>query len=170
MMVLNVLLLIFGVLAALVLLCLAVIWFEKKAPGEEFDERQKIDRGNAYRLSLHVGVFYFLGVFTYLQFTKNMEHVLLLLFIGLELQLMAFHIYCLLKRSALPLSQKPWHTIISYGIVSVVDVANFLMWRSVDSRYTEGIADHAWMELMTAVTFGALAVMHLISLLWKEKE
>lgn len=165
-----VLLLIFGALVALVLLCLGAIWFEKRAPGEDYDERQKIDRGNAYRISFHVGVVYFLGVLIYLELSKNMEYVILLLFVGMELQLMTFHIYCLLKRSALPLSKKPLASAMSYGLLSAIWVVNFLSWRRADSRYTAQITDNAWIQLTGAAFFGALAVMYLISHFWKERE
>lgn len=40
-----------GVLILLVLVCLGAVWLERRFPGKRFDERQKIARGNAYRLS-----------------------------------------------------------------------------------------------------------------------
>ena len=53
---------IFAALAAIVLLCLGVIWVQKRYPSENFDERQKLARGKASTLALIVGVVYFLGV------------------------------------------------------------------------------------------------------------
>lgn len=165
-----VLLVVFGVLLAMVLLCMAAIWLEKKAPGEDYDERQKIARGNAYRLSFFVGAFYFLGLFFYLEISKKLDHVVFWLFVGMELQLMTFHIYCLLKRSALPFSKKPLHSAISYGLLAVLWVVNFFSWRRADSRFAMGITDNTLMQLILAVSFGALSVMYLISHFWKEKE
>ena len=43
----HALLLMLGMLAAMVLVCLLVIWLEKELPGDQYDERQKIARGHA---------------------------------------------------------------------------------------------------------------------------
>ena len=58
----NAVFLLLGILALLVAVCLGVVWLERRFPGKKFDERQKIARGNAYRLSSWVGNVYFLVI------------------------------------------------------------------------------------------------------------
>ena len=44
---------ILAALAGIVLLCLGVLWVQKRYPSEEYDERQKIARGKASSLAIH---------------------------------------------------------------------------------------------------------------------
>ena len=174
MMIGKMLLLILGILAGLVLLCACVIWFEKRAPGETYDERQKIARGNAYRLSTWVGLIYTIAAFAYLEFQSESAAVeaTTLLFVGLELQLMAFHIYCLLTNSAMPLGEKGWITVGGYLCCGSMNFQSFRQTRGSYARIygSDVIPEECWMFFSLAVTFVTLAAMHLIRLLWKEKE
>ena len=162
-----------GILLGIVLLCLAVIYLERKAPSEEFDERQKIMRGNAHRLSLVVGFVYFLVVTAILirqvEGEKTVEPFLLIFF-GLEVQMLVLHTYCLLTHSALPLSGKPVTTIVCYvfsGLIQLGYIANRLGDFPL-SLVGQGSA--GWIHLTGGVFFLYLALMHALRLLWKEKE
>ena len=42
-----------GILAGIVLLCMGVLWVQKRYPSEDYDERQKIARGKASSLAIH---------------------------------------------------------------------------------------------------------------------
>lgn len=164
------LLLMLGVLPLLVLFCAAVIFLERKFPSKKYDERQKIARGNSYRLGYGVSVVYYLAVMGYLLFGMEKEKTVepyLLIFAGYVLQLMVSHIYCMLTHAALPLSEKPGLTIVGYLF------CGFLQLTIVD--YSKpfpliGRGSQAWVHLAAGVFFIALAVMHIISLLLREKE
>lgn len=159
-----------AVLSLLVILCAAVIWVERKFSSEKYDERQKIARGNGYRVSFWVSAVYYLIVMSVMIFQvekpKTVEPYLLI-FGGLILQVMASHIYCILTHAALPLSEKPWVAVICYLFSGALQL--------LTNDYSEpfplvGRGSEAWVRLMTAVSFFMLAAMHLISLLRREKE
>jgi len=60
--VLQILFIMLGILLGIVLLCLGVIYLEKKAPTKNYDERQLHARARAHRLSFWVGFIYSLLV------------------------------------------------------------------------------------------------------------
>ena len=106
-----------GTLALVIVLCAAAVWIEKKFPGKEYDERQKAARGRGYRLSFWVGFAYFVGVALVLLQQVDGEKTVepyLLVFIGLMLQGVVEHTYCLFTHSALPLSQNRVATVLGY--------------------------------------------------------
>ena len=150
--------------------CCVCLWFEKKAPSEEYDERQKIAQGNACGVSLGVGIVYFVLVIYWMKEDKMPAEGYLVVFAGLVLQLMVHHIYCLLTHAALPLSGKPWVTIGNYTILAVVWILRATMYDPSWGMSLYGAGSGFWAIVLGAFCFCALAVMHLISLLWKEKE
>lgn len=160
---------ILGGIAALVALCMAVIRGEKRKESGEYDERQRQAQGNAYRLSFNVGFFYFIGLWLCMGMGRfeEMETVATVLFAGIVMQAMVFHIYCLLSHAALPLSDKgkPWRMIWMHTCLSAVHFGRFGMKLFRDGRYTENTSADSWGELILAVTFGVLALMHLIQYL-----
>lgn len=157
-----------AVLAGIVLLCAGGIRWEKRHSGdqdEEYDERQKYARGNAYRLSFYVSFCYYLGLLWCMRFMEELESVYMLLFVGVGLQLMVFHIYCLLSHAALPLSEtdKPWRVIYVYSGLAVLAVIDFLKFAVFGKA--EGLTElsgNAVRSLILCVTWGSLALMHLI--------
>lgn len=162
-----------GILLGIVLFCLGVIYLEKKAPGEEFDERQKIMRGNAHRLSLMVGFVYFLVVTAVLIRQVDGEKTVepfLLIFFGLEIQLLVLHTYCLLTHSALPLSEKPITAIVCYTVSGLIQLGYIFNRLGDFPLAMVGYGSSGWIHLTTGVFFLYLALMHLIALLHKEKE
>lgn len=161
-----------GAIAALMALCMAVIRLEKRNDSGEFDERQRQIQGNAYRLSFYVGFVYFLGLRFCLFHFGEMEAVATLLFAGIVIQLMVYHIYCLLNHAALPLSDKgkPWRMIWVHGWLSAINFTNFGMKVFLVGRYANKDASDPWGELILAVAFAALALMHLIQYFRDRKE
>ena len=159
-----------AVLAAIVLLCAAVIWFERKFPGKAYDERQNLYRGNAYSAAFWVGAAYFFAYICWLlpdSFEPPVElDPFLVVYIGLIIQAMVFHTYCLLTKSALPLSGKPIFSMISYGMLGTQSLLNYYF--RLNNPY---VGDSMQVvSLVNGFSFYALILMHLISLLWKEKE
>ena len=165
---------ILGVLVFAFLICLAVIWLERKFPGKQFDERQKIARGNAYRVSMCVGSIYYLGVMIYLASqegeTAGVFDFNILVVWGLILQVLVLHIYSLLTHSALPMGETPHIAIKGYLLFGVV----CLIWSGYESTssITILIGKENWMRLKLAmgIVFLALAAMHELRLRWKEKD
>lgn len=152
-----------GMIAALVVLCLAVIHREKQRKEENYDERQAQDRGNAYRISFYVSLFYFLGLLFCMDYLESMESTSMLLYIGVLLQLMVFDIYCLLTHAALPLSErKPWRAVWCYAVLCAVNLAYFGMNVSESGADVSG---NALRYLILSAVFGAFALMHLIQYL-----
>lgn len=160
---------ILGGMAVLVALCMVVIRIEKRSPDTEYDERQKQVRGNAYRISFYVSFAYFLALLycVGLGVFDEMESVATLLFTGVVIQMMVFHIYCLLAHAALPLSDKgkPWRAIWGHAGLSAMNFGNFGMGVFLDGRYAKNASGGHWRNLILAIAFGLLALMHLIQYL-----
>ena len=162
-----------GILVGIVVLCAGVIYLQKKAPGQEYDERQKIMRGKASDLSLTTGFVYFLVVTAILirqvEGEKTVEPFLLIFF-GLELQMLVYHTYCLLTHSAMPLSQRPVTAVVCYSFSGLIQFL-YIFNRLGDFPIAMvGRGSAGWIHLTGGVFFLYLALMHLIQMLWKEKE
>lgn len=103
-------LLVVGLLAAVVLLCVVVTWIEKKFPRTEYDERQKIVQGKAYALAFNAGLLYYIPVTIWQMLQaeagKSFMEMYLVLFVGLWVQMLLFNTYCIFHGAGLPLSQK----------------------------------------------------------------
>ena len=166
----NAVFLLLGILALLVAVCLGVVWLERRFPGKKFDERQKIARGNAYRLSSLVGNVYFLVILAIMirwpDLTRFVEPYLLI-FLGLELEVMVMHIYCIITHASLPLSEKPAVTICSYLFIGVLYLTMVDFSRPLD---LVGYDSNRLIWLSLGLLFLAVAVMHILSLLHREKE
>ena len=169
----TILLWMLGILVGIVLFCAVVIFLERKFPGKEYDERQKIMRGKASDLSLTTGFVYFLVVTAILirqvEGGKTVEPFLLIFF-GLELQMLVYHTYCLLTHSAMPLSQRPVTAVVCYSFSGLLQLG-FIYNRLGDFPIAMvGRGSAGWIHLTGGVFFLYLALMHLIQMLWKEKE
>jgi hypothetical protein len=161
-------------LAAIVLLCLGVLWVQKRYPSEEFDERQKIAQGKASSLAMIVGSLYFVGISTILinqvENTKTVEPYLLVM-IGIELMLMVDHTYCLLCHAALPFSQKGGTTAICYLIMGLVDIGQFALRKEwVTTLSWVGRGTQPLFYLLLGIGFLYLGLMHTIAWLRDRKE
>ena len=159
--------------AALMLLCTAVIRFEKKHPGKDYDERQKQARGNAYRFSFWMGFAYYFVLYIAVlwYFPKDLRpgNVAPAMFIGMLIQAMSFHIYCFFTHADLPLSEKPIVSIWSYTVLAAFNLLELVI---------DGVKEFSLLQpglnslsrLMTGFFFLVLAVLHLIQLLRNRKE
>ena len=163
------------VFAAMLAACAFTVYLERNFPSEKFDERQKIARGNAYRFCHWVGLVYYFGLMVYFTFHTGKDEwplePFLLLVIGILIQLQSFHIYCVMTHSALPLGEKPMPTIIGYLVLGTMWLAMYFgQYIPEDTPYLSGAESMNLFRLLTALDFYALAAMHLIGLLRKEKE
>jgi len=164
-----------SVIALIVLACVLAVYVGRNFSSEKYDERQQIDRGHAYRFSWWVGMAYYFGLAVFFIFrTGRQEWILepfLLLFIGILIQLQSFHIYCIMTHSSLPLGEKPIGTIIGYFLLAGLYLAQYyLQYIPENTPHLTGAASMNLFRLLIALDFFALAVMHLIAYLRKEKE
>ena len=156
-------------------ICALTVYLERNFPSEKYDERQKIARGNAFRFSWWIGMVYYFCLLVYFAFhTGNGEWVMepfLLVMIGILIQLQSFHIYCLMTHSALPLGEKPIPTIIGFFLLgSMYLVQYFMLYIPENVVGFTGSQSMNLLRLLIAFSFFSLAILHLISHLWKEKE
>lgn len=162
------------VLAFIVALCAVAVWMEKHYPGEAYDERQKQAKGRGYRLSYWTGLGYFLCIAFYFLFQAEKETVIepyLLVAWGLLLQVMVDHTYCVITHSALPLSQKPGMTIVSYLMCGSLQLVNFYQFYMRYGAVSFVGADSAkWIFLTAGICFYYLVVLHAIQLLRDREE
>lgn len=157
-------------LVAIVALCFAVLWFEKNFPMTNFDERQQISRGKAYRVGFYVSAIWSIVSLFYIMFGGDIDGMIMIIFLGFSAQALAFHTYCLLTHAALPMSQKPVSTIVSYSILSAFYAVNVCIAKGLDSRWIDKPPVNTLLQLSLAVGFSALAIMHLIQYLRDKKE
>ena len=164
-----------SVIALIVLACVPAVYAGRNFASKKFDERQQIDRGHAYRFSWWVGMVYYFGLAVYFIFHAGKQGWILepylLLFIGILIQLQSFHIYCIMTHSSLPLSEKPIGSITGYFLLGGLYLAQYyLQYIPEDTPYLTGAQSMNLLRLLGALDFFALAVMHLIAHLRKEKE
>ena len=80
---------------AIAAICAVVVHIEKNFPGEKYDERQKIARGNAYRFGHWVGEAWWLFLLWYFLMGSGKENFAaepyLLIAVGFVLQALSFH-------------------------------------------------------------------------------
>ena len=164
-----------AVVALVAIACWAAVYAGRNFTSKKYDERQQIDRGNAYRFSFYVGTFYYLVLLGYFIFhTGKSEWVVepfVLVMIGILLQLQSFHIYCLMTHSALPLGEKPFATISGNFMLGILYLVQYyFQYSPEDTPYFSGAKSMNLFRLLIALDFFSLAVMHLIAMLRKEKE
>lgn len=162
------------IIAVVVAACAVAVYLERNFPSKKFDERQHVARGNAYRVSFWVGFAYYLVLIPYLVMGTYQEWIVepfLLVVIGFILQMLSFHIYCVMTHSALPLGEKPVPTIISYFLLGISYLAQYLLLKGEGNTVGfSGYESIDGLRLVISVGFLALALIHLIAHLRKEKE
>jgi len=173
-----------GALAVLFVLALVTVWMEKVRPGKAYDERQQMLRGKAYRFAFFVGTGCFLVGFICLEWGGALElKTSTVLFICLMVQLMAFHVYCMLKDVSLPLGDKGWLTVIGYACIGISNLMNYRSKRQYAEAYEQYIkvepdttlpAPTGGPELVVfqilGITALILAAMHIMRMMWNDTE
>lgn len=167
-----------AVVAVMAIAAAFAVSAERHASSEKYDEMQKINRGNAYRFSFHVGlVYYFLLMVYFIFHTGKGAWVIepfVLLLIGIIIQMDSFHIYCLMTHSALPLGEKPLPTIIGYLLLGTMYLVQYfglyIPEEEAAAAGVSGALSYNLLRLVIALSFISLAVLHLIACLRNEKE
>lgn len=160
-----------GVIAVI---CGAAVALERYFPSKNYDERQQVARGNAYRVTFWVGFVYYLVLLPYLIMGTYQDWLVepyLLVTIGFLIQMVTFHIYCLMTHSALPLGGKPMSTIVAYSLMGGSYMIQFFAYKYEGSTVGfSGYESTDGLRLMLSVGFLTLAIVHLIAHLRKAKE
>lgn len=173
-----------GALVILFALAWITAWVEKVRPGKEYDERQQMLRGQAYRFAFFVGAGCFLVGFFCMEWGGTPElKTSTVLFICLLVQLTAFHVYCMLKDVALPLGDKGWLTVIGYACIGVSNLMNYRNKRQYIEAYEQYIkvepdttlpAPAGGPDLVVFQILGIaaliLAAMHILRMMWNDRE
>jgi len=168
--VLNAVFLVVGILGVIFVMCLLAIFLERKFPSAKYDERQKLSRGKAYRVSFWMGAVYYLVVMAVMIFQvekgKTIEPYLLIFF-GLIIQAMVFHFYCILTHAAIPLAEQSGIAVVSYlvcGLAQLLTNDYSGVWPLV------GKGSEGWVRFVAGISFLILSLLHLVSILHREKE
>ena len=94
----------------------------------------------------------------------------LLVFFGVVIQAMVFHVYCLINHAALPFSEKPIMPLVSYTLLGIMNLFSF---RNTVARWPLTLVGHGtagWSSLVVTFVWFVLAFMYLVQLLRREKE
>ncbi len=158
-----------AVIAAIIGLCLLIIWWEKRHPSQNYDERQSMERGKAYRLSTWVGLVYFLVVVE-LQINEIQVEGYLLTMGGLMLMLTSFMVYGFLTNSYLTLTQRPLGTAICFLLLGAMQTFNFALRNDMVPLSFTGRGAFSWAMLMLAVVYFTTGIGYLILALGREKD
>ncbi len=150
-------------------LCWGILFLERHFPSKQYDERQKVARGNAYRAGFYLGLVWLIASGLVVGYDAHEGTLMFVLFLGFVAQMLVFHIYCLLTHAAMPLSEKPWMSIASYGIMAVFYGVNVFTARNIDARWPDKPMVNTLIQLTMAVGFGSLSLMHLIQYLRDRK-
>lgn len=181
----SVLLWCLGVLAVLVVLCVIVSWFQRYFDNEKFDERQQQIRGKANGLAFGFGYVYFLVLYAAMELRWELPlDMASLVILGLMMQAMILHIYAMLHNAQLPLGKKHWTSVLAYGILGfshlymfhnrqeTLHIAKLAAEKGVDMLGVtmKSATEDVHLMLVFSMIFFSLAAMHLIRLIWPEKE
>lgn len=148
-----------GVLAALLGLCIIVIQIQKNNPGQQYDERQKQARGEAYRLSFWAGTIYYLLIALGIGLEEpDSDLVFSLLMAGLLGQVMLLHFYCFLTHAALPLGEKPLGNAVCYFVLGAMYLYEYFF------------MGRGWIKLTVGLCTLTLALLHLITHIRQNRE
>lgn len=163
-------------LAVVTAAALIAVWVQKRFPGEGCDERQKQIRGDAYRFSFWVGIALGTGLFGWSRMGNEIPlETETLLALGISAEVVAFHLYCLVRGMELPLASRGRLTMTVYVLVAFANVRGFFgnleyaeayeFYSKVepDTTLVPGVVgESTYLMMASAVVFTALALMHLI--------
>lgn len=157
----GILLIIVGILAVLLGICALAVWLRKIYPyhGDEYDERQKQARGDAYRLAFGAGIVYDLLIAMGIGMENpSADLVFSLLLAGIFGQVMLVIFYCFLTHAELPLGKKPLGYAVSSFALSMLNILEFLL------------VGQSWVKLAAGMCFLTMAVLYLIAYIRQKRE
>lgn len=163
-----------AVLLTLVLVCGTARGWYRSGDNKAYDERQLVEQGRARAVADTVEVVYFGLLIVYLIYVEFGGRQTLppsmLIFIGLIIQVVTYHIYYVMTHAALPFGENPKTTIFWLMAAGVVQFGNFWMNHSDSPLWAPGDTGIGLLNLVAGTAFFFLALIHLIALLRKERE
>lgn len=158
-----------GILAVVVFLCTVVTWIEKRVPGTEYDERQKLVKGKAYALAFNTGLLYYIPVIIWQMLQaeagKSFPDMYFVLFLGVWIQMLLFNTYCIFHGAGLPLSQKS-----SWAIGTCVFFSGYYFLKYFGFREELNRTGFKLIPLLMAVGCFYLALLYGIQMFRDRKE
>lgn len=167
-----------GAVALLAAICLMTVSMENQLPAREYDERQNLIWGKAYRFVFYLGAAYSLTLYGCLELGdwSLPLKTSTLLFLGLVLQALGFHIYCLAQNTGLPLKRKGGQMVKSYVLFCALNLVTVTRQIALLQIYPEYSGQNAFAimtapenidfffnRLLAMAAFATLAVVYLIS-------
>lgn len=152
-------LIIIGILAALLGLCAVAIRVRQKYPGEQYDERQKQARGEAYQLAFWLGTVYYLLIGLIIGIERlDSELIFQLLIAGILGQFMVLNFYSFMNYASLPVGKNSMSSVVCFfALGAMYLIEHFVVFQS-------------WVPLATGICFLTMAALHLINLIRQNKE
>ena len=142
-------------LAAVVLLCLADFWFDRKQPQTDFDERQMHIQAKARGLCDTVGVVYYIIIALFLGLRADADKIIepwLLVVGGLYLITAVYMTYCILQDADLPLSRNFKSAVASFGTLGIFMLLQFrLSLRNYGPLALVGKGAYGWVSLVCGI-------------------
>lgn len=163
--ILHMILLIIAGALVLLAVCWALLrWDKSRIRIHEYDERQSIERGNAYKLSFWIGIVYYLVVVTLGAFDGSTADLHFLVMLGILIQVTAFSFCCLLTNAELPLSKKPGAAIASDLLLAVWFLFDaFRGGVSLGTKVSE-LASFGWIDLLCGLGILVMGLMQVVQL------
>lgn len=108
----GILLTVLGLLLLLGLCWGLLHWVRRKVKLNEYDERQNVERGNAYKISFWIGIVYYLVVVTLGAFDGSTDDLHYLVMLGILVQFTSFNFCCVLTNAEIALSGNAVFSIV----------------------------------------------------------
>ena len=163
-----------GVLVLLVLICAVCLWWNRSGENKAYDERQLVEQGRARAVADTVSLIYFIFLMVMLSaedpWLTQYIPVYLLILIGVEIQVLTYHIYCVMTHALLPFGTTPYTTLLVSVTWSVILFGNYYVKHRGEALISGGEGSIGLLCLVLGMTFAFYALIHLIALLRKERE
>ena len=165
-----ILLLLAGALVLLAACWLLLRMGRMRIQKEEFDERQSLERGNAYRLAFWVGIVYYIVVISLGAMDGTAETLHFLVMVGILIQIMVFHFCCLLTHSLFSLVKNPRTAIGVDFLLGALNLYNALRGDVSLGSKASRLGTLGWIELLCGIVFIYMGLMELVQLLCSREE
>lgn len=166
----GILLIVLGMLLLLGLCWGLLHWDKRKIKLNEYDERQRLERGKAYRIAFWIGIVYYVVVITLGAMDGTAETLHFLVMVGILIQIMAFYFCCLLTHSLFSLVKNTWVTIGWDFLLGALSLYNaFRDGVSLNTQVSQ-LGTSGWIELLCGIAFIYMGLMELIQLLRSREE
>lgn len=153
---LSALLLVVAIALAVLAVCAVLTWVEKKNPPKQFDERQQIVRGQAYKWACVTGLCYFISIAILdLVLPSGVQaDLFLVIMVGITLAIFVCECYCCFHDAYLPLTKSPKANIIMLYALGAMYLLQAVNWvdRMTVTFAEDGFRIVKFGEVMLSIT------------------